>query len=79
MIAKNKKVKRRLVDLRASSGETPQIREEMIKGYYKPLKKSVTLRLDADIVAWFKKQGLRYQTRINRALRKLMIESAGGE
>jgi len=79
MIAKNKKVKRRLVDLRASSGETPQIREEMIKGYYKPLKKSVTLRLDADIVAWFKKQGPRYQTRINRALRKLMIESAGGE
>ena len=79
MIAKNKKVKRRLVDLRASSGETPQIREEMIKGYYKPLKKSVTLRLDADIVVWFKKQGPRYQTRINRALRKLMIESAGGE
>ena len=79
MIAKNKKVKRRLVDLRASSGETPQIREEMIKGYYKPLKKSVTLRLDADIVAWFKKQGPRYQTRINRALRKLMTESAGGE
>ena len=79
MIAKNKKVKRRLVDLRASSGETPQIREEMIKDYYKPLKKLVTLRLDADIVAWFKKQGPRYQTRINRALRKLMTESAGGE
>jgi uncharacterized protein (DUF4415 family) len=57
--------------LRASSEETTQIREDMIKGYYKPLKKAVTLRLDADIVAWFKKQGPRYQTRINRALRKL--------
>jgi len=79
MTAKNKRVRRRRIDLRASSGETPQIREEIIKDYYKPLKKSVTLRLDADIVAWFKKQGPRYQTRINRALRKLMIESAGGE
>ena len=79
MTAKNKRVRRRRIDLRASSGETPQIREEIIKDYYKPLKKSVTLRLDADIVAWFKKQGPRYQTRINRALRKLMTESAGGE
>jgi len=79
MTAKNKRVQRRRIDLRASSEETPQIREEMIKGYYKPLKKAVTLRLDADIVAWFKKQGPRYQTRINRALRKLMIEAASGE
>lgn len=39
---------------------------------YKPLKMPVTLRLDADIVAWFKKQGQGYQTRINQALRKLM-------
>ena len=78
MTAKNKRVGRRRIDLRASSEETTQIREEMIKGYYKPLKKAVTLRLDADIVAWFKKQGPRYQTRINRALRKLMIEGASG-
>ena len=79
MTAKNKRVRRRRIDLRASSEETTQIREDMIKGYYKPLKKAVTLRLDADIVAWFKKQGPRYQTRINRALRKLMIEAASGE
>jgi len=78
MTAKNKRVGRRRIDLRASSEETTQIREDMIRGYYKPLKKAVTLRLDADIVAWFKKQGPRYQTRINRALRKLMIEGASG-
>jgi len=42
--------------------------------YYKPLKKPVTLRLDADVLAWFKKQGRGYQTRINRALRKAMAE-----
>jgi uncharacterized protein (DUF4415 family) len=40
--------------------------------FYKPLKKPVTLRLDADVIAWFKKDGRRYQTRINQALRKVM-------
>ncbi len=39
---------------------------------YRPIKKPVTLRLDADVIAWFKKSGHGYQTRINRALRKLM-------
>jgi uncharacterized protein (DUF4415 family) len=34
----------------------------------------VTLRLDADVLAWFKKLGRGYQTRINQALRKLMID-----
>jgi uncharacterized protein (DUF4415 family) len=43
-------------------------------GYYRPIKKPVTLRLDADVLAWFKRQGHGYQTRINRALRKLMMD-----
>jgi uncharacterized protein (DUF4415 family) len=42
--------------------------------YYRPIKKAVTLRLDADVLALFKRQGQGYQTRINRALRKLMTE-----
>ena len=43
-----------------------------IADFYRPLKKPVTLRLDADVIAWFKKDGRRYQTRINAALRKLV-------
>ena len=43
-------------------------------GYYRPIKKAVTWRMDADVLAWFKRQGRGYQTRINRALRKLMSE-----
>jgi uncharacterized protein (DUF4415 family) len=39
---------------------------------YRPLKKPVTLRLDADVLAWFKGGGSRYQTRINAALRWVM-------
>jgi uncharacterized protein (DUF4415 family) len=45
-----------------------------LAGLYKPVKKPVTLRLDADVLAWFQKAGRGYQTRINRALRKLMME-----
>ena len=41
---------------------------------YRPIKKPVTLRLDADVIAWFKKSGRGYQTRINRALRAMMKE-----
>jgi uncharacterized protein (DUF4415 family) len=43
-----------------------------IADLYRPIKKPVTLRLDADVLAWFKKEGSRYQTRINSALRKVM-------
>ena len=34
-----------------------------------PAKQSVTLRVDADVLAWFKTQGPGYQTRINSVLR----------
>jgi uncharacterized protein (DUF4415 family) len=41
--------------------------------FYRPVKQQLTLRLDADVVSWFRmhatsKEG--YQTRINRALRE---------
>lgn len=39
---------------------------------YRPLKKPITVRIDADVLAWFKKDGSRYQTRINSALREFM-------
>ncbi len=35
-------------------------------------KKQVTLRLDADVLGFFKKTGQRYQSRINAALREYM-------
>jgi uncharacterized protein (DUF4415 family) len=38
--------------------------------FYRPIKKQLTLRLDADVVEWFKRKGGGYQTRINKALRE---------
>jgi uncharacterized protein (DUF4415 family) len=43
--------------------------------FYRPVKKQVTLRIDADVLEWFKAQqgGARgYQTKINAALRKVV-------
>ena len=40
---------------------------------YRPIKQQITLRLDADVVAWFKSNasnGRGYQTEINRVLRE---------
>ena len=34
-------------------------------------KKAVSLRLDADLIDWFKSSGEGWQTRINQALRKI--------
>ena len=42
--------------------------------FYRPTKQSVTIRLDSDVVAWFKARANngRYQTSINQALREYM-------
>ena len=37
-----------------------------------PAKQSVTMRLDTDVLTWFKSQGQGYQTRINKLLRTYM-------
>jgi len=37
-----------------------------------PEKKQLTIRLDADVLAWLKRGGRGYQTRINRILRVAM-------
>lgn len=48
--------------------------------FYRPVKQQLTLRLDADLVDWFKTQsGARgYQTRINAALRQFVDAQAKG-
>jgi uncharacterized protein (DUF4415 family) len=37
---------------------------------YRPVKRLTSLRLDADLLEWFKARGDGYQTRINAALRE---------
>lgn len=42
--------------------------------FYRPLKQAVSLHLDADVIAWLKKDGEGYQTRANQMLRERMLE-----
>jgi uncharacterized protein (DUF4415 family) len=46
--------------------------------FYRPVKRQVTVRLDADVVAWLREQGKGYQTRINALLRAAMLEDVAG-
>lgn len=41
--------------------------------FYRPVKQAVSMRLDADVVAWLKRRGKGYQTRANRILRQHML------
>ena len=43
--------------------------------FYRPLKRQLTLRVDADVVDWFQRQAPKggYQTMMNRVLRAAML------
>lgn len=59
--------------------DIPEIREippdAVIGKLYRPKKTSVTIRIDADVLAWLRAAGEGYQTRINDYLRRLMRQS----
>jgi uncharacterized protein (DUF4415 family) len=40
-----------------------------------PVKVPLSIKIDADVLAWFKAKGKGYQTRINAALREVMLRS----
>ena len=41
-------------------------------------KQAISLRVDEDVLAWFKRHGPKYQTRMNAVLRAYMRRQAGG-
>jgi uncharacterized protein (DUF4415 family) len=45
--------------------------------FYRPIKRQLTVRLDADVVAWLRQHGKGYQTNLNRMLRQAMMENIG--
>jgi uncharacterized protein (DUF4415 family) len=45
--------------------------------FYKPMKRQITLRIDADLIEWFRQHApgeSGYQTRINEALREYVTQ-----
>lgn len=43
--------------------------------FYRPPKKAVTMRLDADLIEWLKSDGPGYQTKANWLLRQAMLHA----
>ena len=58
------------------TSDVPEVADwtNAVKGqFYRPVEQQVTLRIDADVLAWFKKKGGKYQTELNRVLREHML------
>src|SRR6266478_4936064 len=81
----NAKQKRRLKklaqrpDSEIDPSDIPELTEKFWRNavrnpFYRPVKKQLTLRLDADVIAWLRRQGKGYQTRANALLRDVMLE-----
>jgi uncharacterized protein (DUF4415 family) len=79
--AKRQKARRRGVrvgDLRASVEDDLLLLADQEKGaearWNRPRKRRISLRVDVEVVDWFKSKGPGYQTRMNRILRRVMME-----
>ncbi|MBZ5616434.1 MAG: BrnA antitoxin family protein [Acidobacteriia bacterium] len=70
-----------LPDDRIDTSDIPELPpgawKDAVRGrFYRPVKQAVSMRLDADVVAWLKKRGKGYQTRVNSILRQTMLANS---
>lgn len=69
-----------MTDADIDFSDIPEVTPEMFargvvrRGLQPITKRQLTLRLDSDVIEWFKKQGSGYQTRMNALLRAYMKE-----
>ena len=55
---------------------TDEFWKRAVRGrFYKPIKRQITARVDADVLEWLKAGGKGYQSRINAILRREMLAS----
>lgn len=69
-----------LPDSKIDTSDIPELTEDQFhravrSQLYRPVKKPVTMRLDADVIAWLKEGGRGYQTKANALLRKEMVRA----
>jgi len=66
----------RMKDSEIDYSDIPELTDEFFAKAtpvaWPPVKKQLTIRLDADVLEWLKRHGRGYQTRINRILRVVM-------
>ena len=60
------------IDFSDAPDARPRASEVEVGRFYRPIKQLVSLRVDADVLAWFRGQGKKYQTYMNEVLRREM-------
>lgn len=68
-------------DAQLDLNEMPEMLDwaDAVRGkFFRPIKKPISIRVDADVLAWFKAQDGRYQARMNEALRQYMEQRRKG-
>ena len=71
---------KRMKDSEIDTTDIPPVSDwskAVVGKFYRPIKKPLTIRIDADVLAWLKGQGRGYQTRINALLRSAMESRKG--
>jgi uncharacterized protein (DUF4415 family) len=68
-------------DTEIDTSDSPEMTEEQWRTaerrhFYRPVKRQITARVDADVLDWLKAQGKGYQSRINAILRREMLQAA---
>ncbi len=53
-----------------------QLAEFKPSDHYRPVKRQITARVDADVLAWLRAGGKGYQSRMNAILRKAMLDAS---
>jgi uncharacterized protein (DUF4415 family) len=66
------------VDFSGAPDARPRASEVEVGRFYRPIKQLVSLRVDADVLAWFRGRGKKYQTYMNEVLRREMRSNARG-
>jgi uncharacterized protein (DUF4415 family) len=62
------------IDLSDAPEMTDEQWKNAVRGrFYRPVKRQITARVDADVLEWLKSQGEGYQSRINAILRREML------
>lgn len=64
------------IDYSDAPEKCPLPSEVHIGRFYRPIKQLVSIRADADVLAWFRGRGKRYQSYMNEVLRREMQSNA---
>jgi uncharacterized protein (DUF4415 family) len=67
------------IDFSDAPERQPRSSEVQAGRFYRPIKQLVSLRVDADVLHWFRGRGKKYQTYMNEVLRREMQSNERGQ